>query len=161
MERREIIITARTAAPREVVYQLLAEGRSWPRWSPLDEVTLERAGEYSLEGVGAIRVNRRGRTVGRDQILKNVPNESFSYATISGVPVREYVGQVQLQDAPGGGTTVTWHSSFRPKFRGTGWLLERALRRFLEHCTQGLADYAARVGDSRAVGAGKGGDGRC
>ena len=156
MKRREIIITARTAAPREVVYQLLAEGRSWPRWSPLDEVALERAREYSLEGAGGIRVNRRGRTVGRDQILKIVPNESFAYATISGVPVREYVGQVQLQDAPGGGTTVTWHSSFRPKFRGTGWLLERALRRFLEQCTQGLADYAARVGASSAVGARQG-----
>jgi len=143
MQRRDISITTSTPASRAAVYDLLVDSASWPEWSAIDEVTLERPGDASRDGVGAIRVNRRGRTVGRDEIVDVVPNTSFRYRTLSGVPVRDYLGEVTLADAPGGGTTVTWHSSFLPKYPGTGWALQRALERFLERCTQGLAEYAA------------------
>jgi hypothetical protein len=144
MKRRDISITTHSSTIRPVLYDLLVDSASWPDWSPLDSVTLERPGDASREGVGAIRVNRRGRTVGRDEVVELLPNTSFRYRTLSGVPVREYVGEVRLEDAPGGGTTVTWHSSFLPKWRGTGWLVERGLRRFLARCTHGLVEYAAR-----------------
>ena len=150
MRRLDIHVTAHTPATAAVVYALLAEGASWPSWSPIDSVELETPGDPPPEGIGAIRVNRRGRTTGRDQILELVPNRRIAYATLSGLPIRDYVGEVDLEASPGAGTAIHWHSSFSPKFPGMGWLMQRGLRRFLGRCVSGLAEYAA---SSNAVGA--------
>jgi Polyketide cyclase / dehydrase and lipid transport len=152
MQRRQVKVTASTPAGRESVFGLLADGASWPQWSPIESFALERAGDPPPEGVGAIRVFRRGRTTGRDQIIELVPNRSVTYATLSGVPVRDYVGEVELDSAPGGGTVIHWHSTFYPAHRGTGWILERGLRRFLAQCANGLATYAARQSNADAGG---------
>lgn len=143
MSRRQINVSAVTPATAEVVYGLLADHSTWPAWSSIESVELERAGDPPPEGVGAIRVNRRGRVTGRDQILELVPGERFKYAALSGLPVRDYVGEVDLSPAPAGGTAVNWHSSFFPKMPGTGWMLERGIRQFLRECVSGLAEYAA------------------
>jgi uncharacterized protein YndB with AHSA1/START domain len=147
MRRREINITARTSGSPEVVYELLADGPTWPRWSPMETVTLEREGNPPPEGVSAIRVLKKGRTTGRDEILELVPNQRFRYASLSGLPVREYVGIVDLQPALDGGTTITWSASFFPTRPGTGWILQRGVRRFLGECARGLAEYAAKPGE--------------
>jgi uncharacterized protein YndB with AHSA1/START domain len=143
VKRRDIKVTATTPASAEVVYGLLADGSTWPSWCSIESVEIEAAGDPPSEGVGAIRVNRRGRTTGRDQILELVPNRRLKYATLSGLPFRDYVGEVDLEPAPDGGTTIRWHSSFFPKTPGTGWIMELGLRRFLQGCASGLAEYAA------------------
>jgi uncharacterized protein YndB with AHSA1/START domain len=147
MRLRHINVTTQTPAPAETVYRLLSDGSSWPAWSPIDSFELERPGDPLPEGVGAIRVFRKGRTTGRDQILELVPDRRISYATLSGVPTRNYVGEVDLESEQEGWTAIHWHSSFVAKVPGTGWILERALRRFLEQCAHGLADYAMSASD--------------
>ena len=142
MRRRHVSVTAKTSASPATVFRLLADGASWTQWSPIERVELERAGDPPPEGVGAIRVLHRGRTTGRDEILELVPDRRFAYATLSGVPVRDYVGEVDLETDPDGSTIIRWHSSFFPKIPGTGWLLDRGLTRFLEGCARGLADYS-------------------
>jgi hypothetical protein len=142
MRRRQIEVTAASTASADVLYALLAEGATWPCWSPIDAFELERPGDGGAEGVGAIRVFRRGRTTGRDQVLELVPDRRLRYASLSGLPVRDYVGAVDLE-ATTGGTRIRWQSSFFPAVRGTGWLVERGIRRFLAGCVRGLAEYAA------------------
>jgi hypothetical protein len=44
----------------------------------------------------------------------------------------------------GDGTTIRWQASFPPKVPGTGWALQRGLRRFLDQCAEGLARHAAQ-----------------
>ena len=143
MRLRHIHVTAQTPAPPQVVYRLLTDGSSWPSWSPIESFELERPGEPPPEGVGAIRVFRRGRTTGRDQVLEVIPDRRLKYASLSGLPVRDYVGQVDLERAPDGTTTIRWHSSFLPRVRGTGWIVERGIRQFLEQCAHGLADHTS------------------
>jgi hypothetical protein len=143
MRRHHVNVSAVTPASAETVYELLADRSTWPAWSSIDSVELERAGDSSPEGVGAIRVNKRGRVTGRDQILELTPGKRFKYASLSGLPVRDYIGEVDLSPAPNGGTAVHWHSSFSPKMPGTGWLLQRGIRQFLDECVTGLAEYAA------------------
>jgi len=150
VKRRNVNVDAVTPAPAEVVFGLLADGSSWPAWSPLESVEIERPGDAPPEGVGAIRVNRRGRTTGRDQITELVPNRRLEYRTLSGVPVRDYVGEVDLTPSAGGGTAIHLHSSFFPKTPAMGWLLETGLRRFLQQCANGLAEHAAAVSSSSA-----------
>jgi hypothetical protein len=57
MRRHGVSVTAKTSAPRSAVYRLLADGTSWPQWSPIDRVEWKRAGHPPPEGVGAIRVH--------------------------------------------------------------------------------------------------------
>jgi hypothetical protein len=146
MKRRDVQVTARTAAAPATVYGLLADGSTWTRWSPIESFELERAGSPPPEGVGAVRVLRRGRTTGRDEILELVPGRRFKYASRSSLPVRDYIGEVTLEPAPGGGAVIQWHSSFFATAPpGTGWLVERGIHRFLGQCARGLAAYAPTV----------------
>jgi hypothetical protein len=62
--------------------------------------------------------------------------------SLSGVPVRDYRADVELTLSVDG-TDIRWRASFLPKVPGTGWVLERGLRRFLEQCVRGLAEHAA------------------
>jgi hypothetical protein len=149
VSRRQVNVSAVTAASAEVVYGLLADHSTWPAWSSIESVELEQAGDPPPEGVGAIRVIKRGRVTGRDQILELTPGKRFKYASLSGLPVRDYVGEVDLSSAPDGGTAVNWHSAFSPKMPGTGWLLQRGIRRFLDECVSGLAEYAVESSDAK------------
>ena len=97
MGRRHIEVTAHSQAGPNAVFALLADGSSWPRWSPIEPFELERQGDPPPEGVGAIRVFRRGRTTGRDQIVEVVPNRRLGYVSRSGLPVRDYRAHVDLE----------------------------------------------------------------
>jgi hypothetical protein len=143
MRRRHIDLTAGTSAPRATVFRLLADGSTWPSWAAIDGFELERPGDPPPEGVGAIRVLRRGRTTGRDLIVELVAGRRLQYRALSGLPTRDYVGTVELEDGPDGGTTIHWKASFVPKIRGTGRLYEWGIRRFLDDCLRGLAAFAS------------------
>lgn len=143
MRRRQIEVIAHSHAAPGAVFALLADGNTWPRWSPIDSFELERPGDPPPEGVGAIRIFRRGRTTGRDQIVEIVPDRRFGYVSLSGLPVRDYRAHVDLEpDADG--TLIRWRASFAPKVVGAGWLLERGLRRFIDDCAAGVAAHAGR-----------------
>jgi hypothetical protein len=131
-----------TAAPG-TVYALLRDGASWPEWAPIDSFGLERPGVDDPEGVGAVRVLRGGRVVGRDTIAELVPDRRFAYTHESNLPVRDYRGQVDLEPTPDGGTRIRWVSTFEPKVPGTGWLLRRGLDGFVSELVNGLARHAA------------------
>jgi uncharacterized protein YndB with AHSA1/START domain len=147
MRRRHVDLTATTTAPRPAVYRLVTDGSTWSRWAAIDSLELNRPGDPPPEGVGAIRVLRRGRTTGRDLIVELVSDRRLRYESLSGLPPRDYVGTVELEDAPDGGTTIHWRSSFAPKIPGTGAILERGIRGFLRECANGLARYAAESAD--------------
>jgi hypothetical protein len=142
MGRRHIQVTKHSAAAPEDVFALLVDGNTWPHWSPIESFELERAGDPPPEGVGAIRVFRRGKTIGRDEIVEIVPARRFGYVSLSGLPVRDYRAHIDLEPDDDG-TTIRWQASFAPKVVGTGWLLERGLRRFLCECAAGVAARAA------------------
>ncbi|MBP2473977.1 hypothetical protein JOF53_002849 [Crossiella equi] len=71
------------------------------------------------------------------------PERRFGYALLSGLPQRDHRAGVDLTPVDGG-TEIRWHSTFRPRAPGTGWLYRRALETFIRPCAQGLAEYAAR-----------------
>jgi uncharacterized protein YndB with AHSA1/START domain len=139
-----IDITTTTRARPAAVYALLADGASWPAWSPIDSFDLEREGAGAPEGVGAVRLFRNGRVDGRDTIVELVPDRRLGYTHVSSLPVKDYRATVDLEP-DGSGTRIHWQASFRPTVPGTGALLRVALGRFLRRCAEGLADYAARA----------------
>jgi uncharacterized protein YndB with AHSA1/START domain len=142
VRRQTIDITTTTTAAPGAVYALLADGASWPGWSPIDSFELEREGANEPEGVGAVRVFRNGRVVGRDTIVELVEDRRLGYTHVSSLPVKDYRATVDLEP-DGSGTRIRWQASFAPTVPGTGSLLRRALERFLRQCAEGLAGRAA------------------
>jgi hypothetical protein len=113
----------------------------------MDSFSLERPGDDGGESLNAIRVFHTGRSVSRERIVELVPGRRFSYALLSGLPLRDYRADIDLTPESGG-TAVRWHSRFEPKVRGTGWLYRLALCRFIRRCADGLVAHAATVDPS-------------
>jgi hypothetical protein len=136
-----IDVTARSRADAHTLYALLADGASWPAWSPIGSFELERPGESDREGVGAIRVFRTGRVTSRERLVELAPDRRLSYVLLSGLPLRGYRADVDLTP-DGAGTEIRWRSTFSAKVLGTGWLYRRILGRFIQRCADGLAARA-------------------
>ena len=152
MGRQQISERAHSSAPPAAVYTLLRDGATWPTWSPIGSFELQREGRDGGESVDAIRVFRTGRTTSVERIVELVPERRFAYELLSGLPIRGYRADVDLTPAADDGTDVHWHSSFTAKVPGTGWLIRRALGRFIRQCVEGLAAHAAATTrDSQAT----------
>jgi hypothetical protein len=142
-KRRHIDVSSRTNGSTKAAFRLLADGETWPTWAPIESFELERAGDPPPEGVGAIRVFRRGRTTGRDEIIEVVPGRRLGYVSLSGLPIRDYRATVDIEDAEDG-AIIHWRSSFIAKLPGTGLLLQRGIAKFLQQCADGLAREATK-----------------
>lgn len=143
MRRQHVDVEVHTPVDAATLYGLLRDGASWPNWSPIESFQLERVGEPETGGIGAIWVFRRGRVIGRDQVVELVPDRRFSYRHLSGLPLRDYRGDVDLEPTEGG-TRIRWRTSFLPKVPGTGWLWRWGIRRFVDQSARGLAAYAGK-----------------
>jgi hypothetical protein len=138
-------VSARSAAPPERVFDLLADATSWPRWAgPLiAQASWEREGTPAPSGVGAIRKLGRWPMFGREQIVVFDPPGHHAYTLVSGNPVRNYRADVML--APDGdGTTITWGATFDPLVPGTGPLLVKSYLRLIGSFARRLGAYAER-----------------
>jgi hypothetical protein len=138
-----IDVRVSTTAEPGAIYELLRDGATWPTWSPLGSFELTRPGADAREGVGAIRVFRTGRVTITERVAELVPDRRFSYELVSGLAIRDYRADVDLHTEDGV-TTIHWHSSFRPKVPGSGWLYRWSLSRFIGRCALGLATAAVR-----------------
>jgi hypothetical protein len=135
---------ATTAGTPPAVYALLADGSTWPEWSPLGAFELIQPGDGAPEGVGAVRLFTTGRIKSRERVVECVPGTSFAYVLEAGLPLRDYRAHVTLTPMEGG-TTIRWRSTFRAKVPGTGWLYRRQLGSFIGRAVDGLAAAAARA----------------
>lgn len=133
---KEIEVEVVAAAEPEVVWALLADVSTWSRWGPFDEASIE-----SGRGLDEIRRFRSGRRVTRERVIGFEPERRLAYELLSGIPLRSYRAEVTLSDTRCG-TTVRWHSTFEPRWPGTGALIERGLTAFIEDTAEALAREA-------------------
>ena len=148
MAQQVIDETVATQADPASVYALLADGSTWPEWSPIGSFELIAPGDGTPEGLGAVRLFTTGRHKSRERVVICRPGEVFSYVLEKGLPLRDYRATVTLTPAAGG-TSINWHSTFRPKVPGTGWLYRRELGKFIRARTAGGS--RRRGGQGRAV----------
>jgi uncharacterized protein YndB with AHSA1/START domain len=94
-------------APPEVLFDVLTDHRRYAEITPLRKSALEREGEATPNGVGAIRVLSSVGPPLREEVIAFEPSSRFSYKLLSGAPVRDHVGTVLLEPA-GAGTKVTY-----------------------------------------------------
>jgi uncharacterized protein YndB with AHSA1/START domain len=145
---RTIQVQVTSEAPVEAVWELVADVETWCRWGAFDESELERPGSSSdPRGVGALRRFRTGRVRNQEEVVRFEPPHAFAYEVReSDVPVRDYRADVILAERPGGGSTITWRSTFRARWPGVGGYVQRRLTSFIDDTARRLAAAAQESG---------------
>jgi uncharacterized protein YndB with AHSA1/START domain len=95
------------AAPPETIFAVLTEHHLYASITPMRRSVLEREGEPPPNGVGAIRVLTSVGPPLREEVIAFEPPYRFSYKLLSGAPVRDHVGTVEIT-ADGDRTKVVY-----------------------------------------------------
>jgi|SRR4051812_4853197 hypothetical protein len=136
----EIRFRAHAAAPLATTWSVLADQSGMTAWTPARAVTIEQQGDPRPAGVGTIRVLSLAPLAIREQITGVDEPTRLTYRLLSGIPVRDYVGETILT----GGDTATdilWTVNMTPRWPGT----TLAVRRVVRALANGLAGQAERV----------------
>ena len=94
-------------APPQTVFDVLTEHHLYAAITPMRKSVLEREGDPPPNGVGAIRVLTSLGPPLREEVIAYQPPTRFSYRLLSGAPVRDHVGSVELS-ADGDGTKMVY-----------------------------------------------------
>lgn len=130
-------------APPETVFDVLTDHRGYARITPLRGAELEREGEPVPDGVGAIRVLRALGPPMREEVIVYERPSRFSYALLSGLPVRDHVGTVSLEPA-GLGTAVIYAVKTTPTVPLGGAVVIAAMKQGIGRLLDGIAGEAER-----------------
>ena len=138
-------VVGTSTASAAQVFRVLADSERWPEWTPFTRAELEeRAPGPDPNGTGALRRFQKGRTTSRERVVGYEPGRRLAYELVTGLPLRGYHSEVMLTPVDTG-TEITWHSTFRPKVPGTGWIYRMALQKFIGDLVPRLAGRAATL----------------
>ncbi|HET7417007.1 MAG TPA: SRPBCC family protein [Solirubrobacterales bacterium] len=137
------------AAPPEVVFDVLTDHRRYPEITALRKAELEREGEPAPNGLGAIRVLTVAGPPMREEVIAYDPPHRFSYKILSGLPVRDHVGTVELSPRDGG-TAVTYAVKTTPTIPLAGPVFMAFLKKAIRDLIGGVAkESERRAADAR------------
>jgi uncharacterized protein YndB with AHSA1/START domain len=136
-------------ASPETVFEVLTDHRRYAEITPMRRSELEREGEPAPNGVGAIRVLRSVGPPLREEVIGFQPPSRFSYKLLSGAPVRDHVGTVELTPQ-GGGTKVTYALRTFPTLPLVGPLVIAVVKLGIKQLLNGISAESER----RAAAAG-------
>lgn len=104
-------VTATRTVPQtpEQVWAVLADHEGMSHWAPGLKATLDREGTPEPNGVGAVRriVTPGPAPVIVEEIEAFHPGRRLGYRALSGVPFRDYAGDVELRPV-GAGTEIRY-----------------------------------------------------
>ncbi len=133
----EFTLKQTSTAPIETVFDAITDHRGIANTvSTVRRSTLDREGTPAPNGVGAVRrLTAVGPPIIEEIIDYERPNR-YAYKLLSGAPVRDHVGTVELREA-GTGTEVTWHLRSTPTIPGLGLLLGPVLKKVIGDLLKG------------------------
>jgi hypothetical protein len=131
---------ADSTADASTVFRFLGDSATWPDWTPIErcDITVPAGPERPEE-----RTFTTGRVRVHERVVERTPDARLVYELTDGLPLEDYRAVIELAPTPGGGTHITWHTTFRPRRPGTGWLYRRALDKATRTFVDGLAQHAA------------------
>ena len=134
-------LTRTSTASPEALFDTLTDHASYKDMTPLRSSVLERPGAIDTNGVGA---QRRLGVVGPTQVEEVTVFERptrFAYKLISGLPVRDHVGTVELTAVPEG-TLIDYHVQSTPALPGLGLILKPVLKQAIAGLLGGVIKAA-------------------
>jgi hypothetical protein len=78
----------------------------------------------------------------REETVDLVPNRRLSYVLLSGLPLRNYRADVDLEPLGDGAIMIVWRATFEKKYPGTGWFWQWLLGRVIKRVAEDLASGA-------------------
>ena len=141
--------TREIAAPAETVFEVLTDHRRYTELTPLRKAELEREGTPAPNGVGAIRKLTAVGPPMREEVIAFEAPSRFSYTVLSGLPVRDHVGTVELS-SNGNGTKMVYAVRTHPTLPLVGFAVVAAIKRAIG----GLIDGVASESERRAAAGG-------
>jgi uncharacterized protein YndB with AHSA1/START domain len=131
------------AAPPEVVFDVLVDHRGYADITPMRKSVLEREGDPAPNGVGAIRVLSSVGPALREEVLAYQPATRFSYTLLSGAPVRDHVGTVELTPS-GAGTKVVYAVRTTPTLPLVGPAVVAVVKQAIKQLLSGIVKESER-----------------
>jgi uncharacterized protein YndB with AHSA1/START domain len=138
-------------APPETVFDVLTDHRGYSKLTPLRKSELEREGEPAPNGVGAIRKLTAVGPPMREEVIAYEAPRRFSYTVLSGLPVRDHIGTVELAEG-NGGTRMVYALRTQPTLPVVGGVVIVAIKRAIEGLIDGVATESERRASSVANG---------
>ncbi|MGE5407431.1 MAG: SRPBCC family protein [Syntrophothermus sp.] len=136
-------IVRHVAAPPGTVFEVLTDHGRYAEFTPVRRSELERQGDPPPNGVGAIRALTSVGPPLREEVLTFEPPTRFSYRLLSGAPLRDHVGTVELE-AEGTGTRMVYAVRTFPNVPLVGPLLVAVVRRAVAGLAGGIASESER-----------------
>lgn len=131
------------AAPPETVFGVLTDHRRYNEFTPLRKATLEREGDPAPNGVGAIRVLSAVGPPLREEVIAHREPQRFSYKLLSGAPLRDHVGTVELKPQDGG-TRMVYAVRTTPTLPLVGPVVVAVAKRAVRQLADGIASESER-----------------
>jgi len=131
------------AAPPETIFEVLVDHRAYSSITPLRKSELEREGTPSPNGAGAIRVLSALGPPLREEVLTYEAPTRFSYTLLSGLPVRDHVGTVELTPHDGG-TRMTYAVRMMPTVPVVGGVVVEVVKLGVKQLINGVSAEAER-----------------
>lgn len=137
------------AAPPETVFDVLTDHRRYNEITAVRKAVLEREGEPVPDGVGAIRALTVAGPPMREEVIAFERPERFSYKVLSGLPLRDHVGTVELK-AVDGGTEMAYAIKTTPTIPLAGPVILMVLKKAIRDLISGVAkESERRAADAR------------
>jgi uncharacterized protein YndB with AHSA1/START domain len=138
------------AAPPEIVFDVLTDHRRYTEITPLRRAELEREGEPAPNGLGAIRaLSALPGPPMREEVIAYEPPHRFSYTILSGLPVRDHIGTVELSPS-GAGTKIVYAIHTTPTLPAGGFAVVAVLKQAIKGLLGGVAkESERRAADAR------------
>jgi uncharacterized protein YndB with AHSA1/START domain len=130
-------------APAEIVFEVLTDHAKYSELTPLRKSELEREGEGNPNGVGAIRKLTVVGPPMREEVIAYEAPSRFSYTVLSGLPVRDHVGTVELTPN-GGGTKMVYAVRTQPTLPVVGPVVVAAVKQAIKGLIGGVAAESER-----------------
>ncbi|MGN6258395.1 MAG: SRPBCC family protein [Solirubrobacterales bacterium] len=137
------------AAPPKVVFDVLTDHRRYTEITQLRKAELEREGDPAPNGVGAIRVLTLLGPPMREEVIAYDRPHRFSYKILSGLPVRDHVGTVELSPSDGG-TRIVYAVHTTPTLPVGGFAVVAGVKQGIRTLLSGVAkESERRAADAR------------
>lgn len=125
-------------APVDKVFEALTDHRGYASMTPVRKSTLDKEGTPAPNGLGAVR---RLVAVGPaivEEVVGYEPNSFFAYKALSGLPVKEHLGEVRLSEQ-GAFTNMVYTVSFTALVPRTEPIVGAILKQAIGGLVRGVA----------------------
>ncbi|OBK70642.1 SRPBCC family protein [Mycobacterium sp. 1274761.0] len=136
------VVSRHVEATPDTVWKVVSDHTGMAQWTPFRKAILEKPGTPHPNGVGAIRSLHLFGPPTREEVIEFDPPRRLRYRLLSGLPFRDYIGEVTIEPE-GVGSRLSTDIRFCTRIPGTQIFGPVAIRI--------ATRAAARVAETRAT----------